>query len=102
MRVRRWDIQQHGINEISMPSGTVLERVVIDVNGEVKVVGRCNERNPEVNRRILMTFEDVDFPLGFADAKYLGGFSVPTKVKGQAAAVHIHCLDGGETGLILG
>lgn len=81
-----------------MPSGTIIHRIVVDPNGEVKVIGSCNERNPEVARRILMVFEDIDFELGFADGKYVGGLDIPVKVKGQQGFLHIHCIDGGEKG----
>ncbi len=101
MIVNRFEIAKHGVNDVQMPSGTKLVKLVIDPNGVVKVIGICDMKNPAVNRRILMVFEGVDFPLGFSEASYVGGFDVPTKVHGQNALVHVHCLDAGESGLIL-
>lgn len=101
MQISRFELKNHGINEVEMPAGARLLTAKIDPNGCIQVIALINPNIIMVRRKILMTFENVALPLGFSESKYLASFDIPTVIERQPAVIHVHCLDGGETGLLL-
>lgn len=98
MMVAPFQIPDHGVNLMPMPSGAEPLKVAV-INGNVTMFTRVNERNPIVNRKIYCVFSGNQFELGYADAKYIDTFVVTVAKDGKQVTLIVHVFDGGEEGI---